>query len=313
MTGSSLCLTIWNCLASVSPMRHKPRLKFLPTVALVLFLAPFAQAQQAQTGPPTQLRKIKANVYVIENTVTNLENIRKYGGNVLVYLTPDGVSLVDCKFEPMHDDIIAKVKSLTDMPIKYVILTHNHADHAGGAAKMSASGAAVIISTDDLENLARAPNQTWLPDLAYSGRAQVRLGGREVELYEVRGHTRGDTLVYFPAERVVESGDLFATVEELPYIVDYSSGGNWTDLSGEIDDLLKLDFDLVIPGHGPPVIRQDVVKVRDRVVAIRERFRALNREKKSPEEIRQTLLNEFHWGNEPAPTMSIPGMMQELR
>jgi glyoxylase-like metal-dependent hydrolase (beta-lactamase superfamily II) len=299
-------------LASVSPMPHKLCLRPVTVVALLLSCAPFAHAQQSQTGPPTQLRKMKDNIYVIENAVTNLENIRKYGGNVLVYLTPDGVILVDCKFEPMHDDIVSKVKSLTDKAIKYVILTHNHADHAGGAAKMAASGATVIISTDDLENLARAPNQTWLPEVSYSQRAQLRLGGKAVELNEVRGHTRGDTLVYFPAERVVESGDLFATVEELPYIVDYSSGGNWTDLSKEIDELLKLDFDVVVPGHGPPVTRQEVVKIRDRVVAIRERFRALNREKKSPEEIRDTLLKEFHWGGEPAPA-SIPGMIQELR
>ena len=296
----------------MSPMQHKLSLRPVTVVALLLSCAHFAHAQQSQTGPPTQLRKMKDNIYVIENAVTNLENIRKYGGNVLVYLTPDGVILVDCKFEPMHDDIVSKVKSLTDKPIKYVILTHNHADHAGGAAKMAASGATVIISTDDLENLARAPNQTWLPEVSYSQRAQLRLGGKAVELNEVRGHTRGDTLVYFPAERVVESGDLFATVEELPYIVDYSSGGNWTDLSKEIDELLKLDFDVVVPGHGPPVTRQDVVKIRNRVVAIRERFRALNREKKSPEEIRDTLLKEFHWGGEPAPA-SIPGMIQELR
>lgn len=294
-------------------MRHNLNLRFLPVAALLMLLALVARAQQVQPGPPTQLRKIKDDIYVIENTVTNLENIRKYGGNVLVYITPGGVILVDCKFEPMHDDIMAKVKSLTDKPIKYVVLTHNHADHAGGAAKMAASGATVIISKGDLENLARAPNPSWLPDVGYSGRAQLRLGGETVELSEVRGHTKGDTLVYFPAERIVESGDLFATVEELPYIVDYSGGGNWTDLSNEIDELLKLDFDLVVPGHGPPVTRPDVVMIRNRVVAIRERFRALNRENKSPEEIRQTLLKEFNWGNEPAPTISIPGMMQELR
>jgi cyclase len=293
-------------------MPDKSSFRALTLGAAFLSFAPFVHAKPAQTGSPTQVRKIRDDVYVIENAVTNLENIRKYGGNVLVYLTPDGVILVDCKFETMHDDIVEKVKSLTDKPIKYVILTHNHADHAGGAAKMAASGATIIISTDDLENLARAPNQSWLPEVGYSERAQLRLGGKKVELYEVRGHTRGDTLVYFPAERLVESGDLFATVEELPYIVDYSSGGNWTDLSDEIDRLLQLDFDVVIPGHGPPVGRQDVVKIRDRVVAIRERFRALNREKKAQEEIGQTLMKEFGWGKEPAPG-NIPGMMQELR
>jgi len=280
--------------------------------AFLFAWAPVVFAQQTQTGSPTQLHKIKDDVYVIENLATDLDSIRKYGGNVLVYLTKDGVILVDSKFESMHDDIVAKVKSLTDKPIRYVILTHNHADHSGGAAKMAAMGATVIISIDDLENMARAPNQTWLPDIAYSGQSQLLLGGKEVQLYEVRGHTRGDTLVYFPAERLVESGDLFATAPDLPYIVDYSSGGNWTDLSNEIDELLKLDFDLVIPGHGQPVTRQDVVNIRNRIVAIRERFRELNREKKTQEEIRQTLLNELHWGMEPV-SMSIAGMMQELR
>jgi cyclase len=299
-------------LASVSPVRHNLSILFLSVATLLFSLGPISHAQQATPGPPTQLHKIKDDVYVIANVVTDLENIRKYGGNVLVYVTSDGVILVDSKFEPMHDDIVAKVKSLTDKPIKYVILTHNHADHSGGAAKMSAMGATVIISADDLENMARAPNHAWLPEVGYTGRAQLRLGGKEVQLYEVRGHTRGDTLVYLPAERVVESGDLFATVEDLPYIVDYSSGGGWMDLSNEIDELLKLDFDLVVPGHGPPVTRQDVVKIRNRVVAIRERFRALNREKKTQEEIVQTLMKEFGWGKEPAPG-NIPGMMQELR
>jgi cyclase len=284
----------------------------LAAAFLLVSLEPCAHAQQAQAAPPTHLHKLKENVYVIENDVADLDSIRKYGGNVLVYITPDGVILVDSKFESMHDDLLAKVKSLTDKPIKYVILTHNHADHSGGAAKMAAMGATVVISVDDLENMARAPNQTWLPEWGYSGRAQLRLGGKEVQLYEVRGHTKGDTLVYLPAERLAESGDLFATAPELPYIVDYGSGGNWMDLSNEIDELLKLDFELVIPGHGLPVTRHDVVNIRNRVVAIRERFRQLNREKKTQEEIRQTLLKEFNWGGEPVPA-SIGGMVQELR
>jgi cyclase len=293
-------------------MRHNLNAWSLAATVLMASLEQAARAPQAPPGAPTQLHKIRDNIYVIENVITDLDNIRKYGGNVLVYITQDGVVLVDSKFESMHDDIVTKVKSLTDKPIKYLILTHNHADHSGGAAKMAAMGVTVVISIADLENLARAPNQTWLPEWGYSGRAQLRLGGKEVQLYEVRGHTKGDTLVFLPAERLVESGDLFATAPELPYIVDYGSGGDWMDLSNEIDELLKLDFELVIPGHGLPVTRQEVVKIRDRVVAIRERFRQLNREKKTQEEIRQTLLKEFNWGGEPVPA-SIAGMMQELR
>ena len=300
-------------IVSVSLMRYFPKWNSLLLAALLFSLAPLASSLPAQTAPPTQLRKVKDNIYVIENKVADLDSIQHYGGNVLVYITPAGVLLVDCKFEPMHDDIVAKVKSLTDKPIKYVVLTHNHADHAGGAQKMSESGATVIISKDDMDNMARAPKVTWLPEISYSGSAVLHLGGKEIDLIEVRGHTKGDTLVYFPAEKIVETGDLFATVENLPYIVDYTGGGNWTDLSGEVDDLLKLDFDSIVPGHGPSIGRAEVLKTRERIVAIRERFRELNREGKSADEIRETLLKEYNWGNPPAPQMSIPGMMQELK
>jgi len=160
--------------------------------------------------------------------------------------------------------------------------------------------------------MARVANRRWLPQFSYVGRAQVRLGGKEAQLYEVRGHTKGDTLVYFPAARIVCGGDLFATVEELPFIVNYADGGNWMDLSDAIDELLKLDFDSLIPGHGPVITKKQVVEIRNKVVAIRERFRALVRAGKNQEEISQTLVKEFNWGTGPA-AGNLPGMMQELR
>jgi len=259
-----------------------------------------------------KLVKVKDDLYVIQNINANLAEIISLGGNIAVYLTDDGVILVDSKNERLHDDVVAKVRSLTDKPIKYVILTHNHDDHAGGAEKMAAMGATVIISASDRENMARVANRRWLPQFSYVGRAQVRLGGKEAQLYEVRGHTKGDTLVYFPAARIVCGGDLFATVEELPFIVNYADGGNWRDLSDAIDELLKLDFDSLIPGHGPVITKKQVVEIRNKVVAIRERFRALVRAGKNQEEISQTLVKEFNWGTGPA-AGNLPGMMQELR
>jgi len=259
-----------------------------------------------------KLVKVKDDLYVIQNINANLAEIISLGGNIAVYLTDDGAILVDSKNERLHDDVVAKVRSLTAKPIKYVILTHNHDDHAGGAEKMAAMGATVIISASDRENMARVANRRWLPQFSYVGRAQVRLGGKEAQLYEVRGHTKGDTLVYFPAARIVCGGDLFATVEELPFIVNYADGGNWRDLSDAIDELLKLDFDSLIPGHGPVITKKQVVEIRNKVVAIRERFRALVRAGKNQEEISQTLVKEFNWGTGPA-AGNLPGMMQELR
>src|SRR5215468_11131902 len=136
-----------------------------------------------------RLVKVKDDVYVIQNVNDTVAEIGPFGGNVTVFLTNEGVILFDSKNERMHDDIVAKVRSLTDKPIKYVVLTHNHGDHAGGVAKMEEIGATVIISMEDREQLARA-NQPVLPQVTYHGDAQLFLGGKEVRLREFCGHTR---------------------------------------------------------------------------------------------------------------------------
>jgi len=271
------------------------------------------QGNRPPAGPPPKLTKIKDNLYQVENQAANLDDLGAYGGNLTIYLTDQGVILVDSKFDRNHEDVVSKIKSLTDKPVKYLILTHNHGDHAGGAAKLEAEGAQVIISSEDRENLVKAPNQRWLPALAYSGHAELFLGGKHVELLEARGHTRGDTIVYFPAERVVCAGDLVTLPwDSIPLIVNYGDGGNWTDWGHSINRLLAMDWDVLIPGHGPAINKQQLSELYGRMDQVIDRFRQLNREKKTQEEITQTLIKEFHWGTGPAAGV-IPGMMAELR
>jgi cyclase len=269
-------------------------------------------------GPPPaapselpQLVKVKDDVYVIKNVNDTVAEIGPFGGNVTIYLTDEGVILFDSKNERMHDDILAKVRSLTSQPIKYVVLTHNHADHASGAAKMVAIGATVIISAEDREQLART-NQPGLPQFTYRGEGQLFLGGKEVRLHEYCGHTRGDTVAFLPGPRVLVAGDLVTTPDTIPQIVNYGDGGNWTDMGRTLDELAKIDFDVMVGGHGPLLTKQEFLKHRDKVAAIRERLRALNRQGKSQEEITQTLLKEFNYGMGPAAGQIAP-MMQELK
>jgi cyclase len=263
--------------------------------------------------PPAQpkLVKVKDDVYVIQNQENSVAQIGALGGNVTIYLTNDGVILIDSKNEQMHDDIVSKVRSLTDKPIKYVVLTHNHGDHAGGSAKMQQIGATVIISEEDRQNMQRG-NQSGLPQIAYRERAQTFLGGKEVQLREFCGHTDGDTVAYLPGPRVVVAGDLVTTPDTIPQIVNYGDRGNWTDMGKALDEIAKMDFDFLIGGHGPVLSKQEFLKHRDKVAGIRERLRELNRQGKSQEEITQALLKEFNWGTGPA-AGNIPGMMLELR
>jgi glyoxylase-like metal-dependent hydrolase (beta-lactamase superfamily II) len=255
--------------------------------------------------------KVRDDLFVIQNVNHVVAEIGQNGGNATVLLTSDGVILVDTKNDRMHDDLVAKVKSLTDKPIRYAILTHNHADHSAGAAKLQAEGVTIVGSVGTRENMLRT-NQPGAPQIAYSGSSRIVLGGKEVQLQEVRGHTRGDTVVLIPSARVAIAGDLVTTPDTIPTIVNYGDGGSWTDLGRALDEVAKLDFDTLIGGHGPALSRADFLKYRDRIAAIRERVRALNRDRKTQDDIAQTLLREFNWGTGPA-AGNILGMLQELR
>src|SRR5262245_65461792 len=82
--------------------------------------------QNAKPPGPLRIERVKSDLYLISGE----------GGNVAAYVTGDGVILVDDMFDRNHADILAQVKSVTDQPIKYVINTHQHDDHAGGDMKM---------------------------------------------------------------------------------------------------------------------------------------------------------------------------------
>jgi glyoxylase-like metal-dependent hydrolase (beta-lactamase superfamily II) len=211
----------------------------------------------------------------------------------------------------MHDDIIAKVKSVTNQPIRYMVLTHNHGDHSGGSAKLQAIGVTVVSSIASRNNMARTSAPGRAP-IAYSGYAELTLGNTRLELRELRGHTKGDTVIALPASRAVVAGDLVTTPDTIPAIVNYADGGNWTELGESLDAIARMDFDTLIAGHGPNLTKAEFVRFRDKAAGIRERFRTLNRERKTQDEIAQALVKEFNWGTGPA-AGNLAGMMQELR
>ncbi|MDP8991327.1 MAG: MBL fold metallo-hydrolase [Acidobacteriota bacterium] len=258
----------------------------------------FAQANPEKQPPlPIQIVKIKENVYTLEGQ----------GGNSTVVLTSAGVILVDCKFERNHDEVVEKVKSLSDKPIRYLFATHSHADHSGGSAKMAAMGVAVISSVNTRENMVRT-NQAPGPEVLFEGEMQLNLGGTVALARQFRGHTNGDVVVFFPAARVVAMGDLMTT--GVPGMASYADGGNWTDFGKALDEIVKLDFDFAVPGHGPVATKADVLAYRDKLAAMRARIQELVRAQKTQDEIAAILIKEFQWGA-PA-SRTLPSVMQEL-
>ena len=280
-------------------------------VVLLIALAGVAVAQTPPV-PPMVVDKVTSDLYVI----------RGEGGNITVYVTDEGVVLVDDKFERNYDEFQAKLKTITDKPVKYVINTHPHGDHTGGNAKLLSS-AHVIAHANARAAMIRG-KQPGLPHLTYTDELRINVGGKEVVASHFGPcHTDGDTFVYFPAARVVSAGDCFNTGNgqglnltgspTFSFYIDYNTGGSLLGRAKTADAVLKLDFDSVVPGHGPVTNRAGFVRWRSDIDAITNRMRTLVREGKSKDDIAKVMVSEFGW--EPGGrtiTASLEAMMAEV-
>lgn len=259
-----------------------------------------------------RLERVAEGIYaVINNNDAAFPDIPLYGGNATIIVTDAGVVLVDARTALMHDDLITKLGSLTDAPIEYLVLTHNHADHSDGAARLQALGATVIATAGEARRMAAA-GAAVLPQLSYNGHMQIQLGGTRIELIEFCGHTSADTVVFLPDQRVVISGDLVATPDSIPQITNYEDGGSWTDMALALDVLATLDFDLLVAGHGPVLTKPQFLAHRDKIRAIRNRAQQLVEAGSTNAEITQALAAEFNWGGPGPAAGNVPGMQAEF-
>jgi len=276
---------------------------FLFGIAVALSVGAWMARTQAPQAPAQlTLEKVKDNLYVIIGD----------GGNVAVYVTDDGVILVDDKFERDAADIMAKVKSLTDKPLKYVLNTHQHGDHTGGNQKLLDASAEIISQKNARANMV-ATKMPGVPRVSFTDETEVFLGGHEVRAhYYGRGHTNGDAMIYFPELKVIHTGDLFTN--GAPFI-DYSANASAVEWPKTIDNVLKSDwdFDIVIPGHGPVSKRADLIKYRDKFVAMNDRVSGMLRGGKNKDDVKAVLVSDFGWQATGLGANSIDGLIAELK
>lgn len=272
---------------------------------LTLLGAWAAYTQNQPAAQPLKIQKLKDDLYVIQMA----QGVG--GGNVAVYVTGAGVILVDDMFDRDYSNIMSLVKTVSDQPVKYVLNTHQHDDHAGGNAKFLPE-AEVIAHRNVRANMARL-KQPGLPRITFTDEMDVFLGGKEVRAhYYGRGHTGGDAVIYFPASKVIHTGDLFLTNPPQPFI-DYANGGSALDWTKTLDGLLTIDFDIAIPGHGPVSDRQGILKFRTNFVTMRDRMSGMIRQGKSKDEVSRTLSTEFGWAPGGLALQQVDAFIAELR
>jgi cyclase len=264
----------------------------------------YVRAQFGQAPAKLDVVKVREDVFVIHNDYVP--------GNTTALVTNEGVILVDDKFEIDHANILAQLKTFTNQPVKYVINTHHHGDHSGSNAKMQTMGVQVVSSQQARENMVDG-NQPGLSNITFDGKASLYLGGKKVELYHFgRAHTNGDAVVLFPAQRVLAAGDMYTVGDSTPQLVDYAGGGSAKEWTSTVDKGLQLNFDTVVPGHGPVSNKAELQKFRESTARLRSRVHEMIVQKKSKDEISKMLASEFHFA-EFHLNASLDGLLVELR
>jgi len=257
----------------------------MPRIKLFAIFTLLAAASIAQPQPPAApagggrgapqpqaIQQVKPGLYMITGA----------GGNTTVRVTSQGLIVVDGKLpgQANYDALMALIKSVSDQPVKYLIVTHHHADHTGNNQRFLDAGVQVVAHENLKKNLVTyqvdpkpAPPSVTYPGAEYT----VTLGGVKVELHHFgRAHTSGDTVVYFPDLKVVSVSDTVTTGKTGP-LIDYAGGGSATDWTNVLAGILSLDFDAAIPGNGDVLTKADVQAYKTKFDTVISRARELVR------------------------------------
>ena len=198
----------------------------------------------AQQEPKRAITKIAGDLYRFQNNF-----------HYSVFLvTPDGVIATD----PINADAARwlenEIAERFGKEVEYLIYSHDHADHSSGGEVFADT--AIVVAHDNAKAAIVGENRpTAVPDLTFSDRMTIALGGKTVELiYPGRSHSDNLIVIRFPEERAVFTVD-FISVKRLPYMtLSDAYIPDWIDAIKRVE---ALDFDILVPGHGPMGTKAD--------------------------------------------------------
>jgi glyoxylase-like metal-dependent hydrolase (beta-lactamase superfamily II) len=256
---------------SISGMRTR-------TAALLLtlfFLSTFAFS--ADTADFT-IKKIGEGVYAAIGSDGG-----KAGSNAGFIIGSNGVVVIDT-FEDVApaSDLLAEIRKITNLPIRFVVNTHYHLDHTGGNAVFAQAGATILaqrnvrgwLHTENLKFFGANPKPEQkamvealvLPDEVYSDAVDIFLGERKIQVRYMLGHTGGDSVVIVPDANVVFGGDL-VWQKHLPNLIDATTSEWVKTLDKLLADHPSATF---VSGHGDVASVSDVRDFHDYLVTLRD-------------------------------------------
>ena len=271
-------------------------------VLLLLVFTVIAQAAQAITGEKAEFKKVADDVYAFVGKLND--------ANALVVVTGQGVVVVDTGNNPPETRLLQNfIKSVTSQPVRYVIITQNHGDHAGGTPAFAPPAHVIVQERVAKDWAAYKPYQVkaWrkrfrerseaLKDvspidtvLSFKESMTLHLGGKTIELiYVDDSYNPGDIAVWLPQSSVLHAG-FVGYIDRHPDIrPDYSHGTTWGMLK-QLEVVSALKPKVMIPAHGPLGDVRDLHALTDYLLLARQKVRTMMA-KGMPLEV---IVKEFH-------------------
>ncbi len=213
-----------------------------------------------------KLTRIADNVYTYVD-VRGGSRDNSFGANAGIIIGNDGIVVVDTLISAREAKrFIKDIRAISDKPIRYVINTHYHLDHAFGNSEFAKLGAVIVAQENDKKLMEKTAGETLknigqfgltaedmagttpqYPAITYGDRMTIDIGGQEIELlHALNSHTSGDTLVYLRDKKILFAGDILFTNYH-PFLGE----GNITEWARQLDAIRAMDVEKIIPGHGP--------------------------------------------------------------
>src|SRR5580693_6099374 len=259
-------------------------------------------AQGAQATQPTALTfALKPLGHGVYAAIDDAKG--EAGANAGFIIGDDGVAVIDTFENPdASKQMLAEIRKLTQLPIKFVVNTHYHIDHVAGNSLFQQNGAVVFaqrnvrawIHTENLKFFGKdikAEDRTMVemlgaPDAVYDSGVTLFLGSRRIDVRVFPGHTGGDSVVFIPDANVVFTGDLFWR-NTLPNLIDATTSAWIPTLNAVTAAAPNATY---VPGHGDVGTAEDVKNFRDYLAFLREQIAAVVQQNKSGDDLVNAVL-----------------------
>ncbi len=258
-------------------------------LGMVLLGAGASLAQQDFSGVEISATALRGPIHMLTASAS--------AGNIGVSIGSDGILMVDDQFAPLAAKIQAALSELGSGPLKFILNTHWHGDHTG-SNPVFGKQAPIIAHTNVRKRLMTeqnlsgriipaAPQDAW-PVVTFDESVSIHFNGEEIRVVHFpRGHTDGDSVVFFTDSNVVHLGDHFFA-GSFPF-VDLDTGGDVEQFTANVATVLgQLDDDVqIIPGHGPLSNKDDLHAYHRMLVETTQIVRQQITAERSLEQIKQ--------------------------